>query len=185
MQESINHLEKEKSDYQMPTISGHIQSLVNDLDSPDQRVREAARLSLVDLGRTAVPSLIQALDNQDVRGRWQAAKALSQMENPAAAPALVNALEDESFGVRWLAAQGLIALRRHGLVPLLQALMRRSESTWLYESALHILRTLSETELRGLTLPVVEALESIEPSIDVPRAAQDALTIVTSTNPEW
>ncbi len=107
--------------------------------------------------------------------RWEAVKILGEMLDPAAAPALVEALRDAQSGVRWLAAEGLIALGPSGLEPLLQALVKHSDSAWLREGAHHVLRDLARGNLEKVVRPVLTALEDIEPSLEVPWAAEAAL----------
>jgi HEAT repeat protein len=152
-----------------------IHALIAALSDKDGRVRQRARWALIDIGEPAVAPLIEALADKRERVRWQAAKALSKIGSPAAGPALVRALEDKRFGVRWLAAEGLIALRREGLVSLLEALVSRSDSAWLREGAHHVLHTLAEEGLRADVSPVLAALEDVEPAVECPGAAKTVL----------
>jgi HEAT repeat protein len=156
---------------------GTISSLVAELSKEDGAARQRARHSLVAIGAPAVASLIEALASRNELLRWEAAKALGDIRDPVAAPALVAALEDEVFDVRWLAAKGLIALRSEGLVPLLQALLGRSDSLWLREGAHHVFHDLvrGRPYLRDVLRPVLAALEDVEPSLEVPIAAEAAL----------
>jgi HEAT repeat protein len=159
-----------------------IDTLIGELAGPNGLKRQDARLKLVEIGRAAVPTLVETLDDQREQVRWEAAKALSQIGDPVAAPALVKALEDENFGVRWLAAEGLIAAGRKGLPPLLQALVHHSDSGWLREGAHHVLRSLvGEPGLHDLIAPVLVALDDIEPVIEVPPAAKEALDAMVDT----
>jgi hypothetical protein len=151
-----------------------ISSMIADLARDVPLVRVSARESLVAIGGPAVPTLIETLGDPNRRVRWEAAKALSQIGDPAAAEALVRALEDELFGVRWLAAEGLIAMGRGGVQPLLQALIERSDSDWLRQGAHHVLHELARTGLEEVR-PVLAALEDIEPSVGVPPAARITL----------
>ncbi len=155
-----------------------VRALMDTLCDKDTLKRHRARLTLVDMGAPVVPYLIQALEDSHAVEckRWEAAKALSDIGDPSAAPALINVLgQDEQFGIRWLAAEGLIAMGRNGLVPLLNALIQRSDSTWLREGAHHVLRTLAGRGLYVYVAPVLTALEDIEPAVEVPPAAQAAL----------
>ena len=151
-----------------------ISSMIVDLTRDVPLARMSAREALVAIGGPAVSALTEALVNPIRHVRWEAAKALGQIGDPAAAEALVRALEDEIFGVRWLAAEGLIAVGRQGLKPLLQALIHRSDSDWLRQGAHHVLHELARAGLEEVR-PVLAALEDIEPSIDVPPAARNAL----------
>jgi HEAT repeat protein len=152
-----------------------IGSLVAALASPDRVTRQTARETLVALGHPAVGPLIALLDDRSDHVRWEAAKSLSDIGDSDAAPALVKTLEDREAGVRWLAAEGLIRMRRAGLKSLLQALIERPDSPWLREGAHHVLHNLTKMGLAEGTLPVLAALEGIEPSATVPGAARRAL----------
>lgn len=177
--------EPENSAHQDSIIEGGsadpatIGALIANLGTKDGLVRERARQSLVAIGAPAVASLIEALADRNKQMRWEAAKALAQIGDPASAHTLVNALEDEVFDVRWLAAEGLIALGREALVPLLQALIERSDSLWLREGAHHILHNLCRGDLKEVLRPLLAALEDVEPSIEVPLAAESALDALT------
>ena len=155
-------------------------SAIADLARDDPLVRVRARHWLEAIGRPAVPALIEALADPSSQVRWEAAKALGRMGDPAAAPSLVRALQDRGFGVRWLAADGLIALGPAGLVPLLQALVKRSGSVWLRQGAHRVLHELARGQLKDVLQPVVAALEGIEPSLAVPPAAEAALEALTA-----
>jgi HEAT repeat protein len=157
--------------------SADIPALIATLAGNDGLARQRAREALVDIGKPAVGALIEALAAPDSNHhlRWEAAKALSDLEDPEAASVLVNALEDEDFGVRWLAAEGLISLGQDGLAPLLATLVQRSDSAVLRESAHHVLRMLNKGDLHAQIGPVLAALEDIQPILEVPVAAHAAL----------
>ncbi len=153
-----------------------IATLIGTLRSHDGLARQQARHSLVRMGSRAVASLLLLLKDPKHQVRWEAAKALSDISDPMAASGLVAALEDESFGVRWLAADGLIAMGRDALPPLLEALKDDGASLWLREGAHHVLNMwAAEHGLHDPVTPVLTALESIQPDIDVPLAAKKAL----------
>jgi HEAT repeat protein len=154
-----------------------ISALVTDLSSKDGLVRVRARLSLIAIGEQAVSPLVKALATKKQWVRWEAVKALGQIGSPAATEALVRALEDEMFDIRWLAAEGLIVIGRDALEPLLHALLERSDSEWLREGVHHVLHDLARrgSDLNDILQPVLAALEDIEPSLEVPLAAEAAL----------
>jgi HEAT repeat protein len=130
---------------------------------------------LVTVGHAAVGPLIALLDDRSDQLRWEAAKALSEIADPAAAGALVKTLEDPEVGVRWLAAEGLIRLRKAGLPPLFHALTERAGSVWLREGAHHVLHALAKAGLEDRVSHVLAALEGVEPAAAVPAAARKAL----------
>jgi HEAT repeat protein len=154
-----------------------ISSLIADLGSKDGIVRVRARKSLVAIGKPSVDPLVEALASKKKLVRWEAAKAIGQIGNPTATLALVRALEDEMFDVRWLAAEALITVGKEALVPLLKALIKDLDSIWLREGAHHVFHDLArgKSDLRGVLQPVLAALEDIEPVLEVPLAAKEAL----------
>jgi HEAT repeat protein len=160
--------------------SATISNLIDRLDDPHGLKRQQARWELVSIGKPAVPALLELLKDQREGVRWEAAKALSQIGDPDAAPKLVEALDDDNFGVRWLAAEGLICTGGRGLIPLLRALERHSDSKWLRDGAHHVIRSLvGEPTLHDTLAPVLRALEGIEPVLEVPPAAEKALCTLT------
>lgn len=152
-----------------------IETFIHTLSSHDDVARVKARHSLVTIGKAAVPSLINALDDKHYLMRWEAAKALGEIGYPEAAPALVKALEDEEFDVRWLAAEGLIKMNINGLEPLLLALEHQGDSVLLREGAHHVVHDLAKGGLRKYLAPVLTALESVAQGEQVPWAARQAL----------
>ncbi len=157
-----------------------INALIADLGSKDGIVRVRARKSLVAIGKQAVGPLLEILVSKVRIIRWEAAKAIGQIGDPTAAPALVKGLEDETFEVRWLAAEALIKIGREAVVPLLQALLKHSDSVWLRDGAHHVLHDVVGKDLNEILQPVVMALEGVEPSLEVPIMAWTALKALKS-----
>lgn len=154
--------------------------LINDLTCKDVYKCRRARKALVEMGESAVPYLVDALNHRKGWVRWESAKALGQIPGAAATAALVAALGDRSFDVRWLAAEGLIFRRREALAPLMQALIEKSDSGWFREGAHHVLFDLSQGSLGDLVKPVLEALENIDSSIEVPFKAKALLNTMSN-----
>jgi HEAT repeat protein len=154
-----------------------IKSSIANLRSEDGIVRHKARQTLASIGKQAVRQLIPLLKDPNDDVRWEAAKALAEIADPRAASELVATLEDHNFGVRWLAAEGLIALGQDALIPLLETLIKRSDSVWQREGAHHVLHDLSkgDLELKDLVAPVIAGLEGIEPEVAVLEPANTAL----------
>lgn len=160
------------------TRTNTIRALITQLGDDHGWVREKARLSLVATGKPAIAPLINCLNAKNERVRWEAAKALGSIASPSASTALVKALEDKDFDVRWLAAEALITLGVKGVVPLLDALIERSNKFLLREGAHHVLKYVIRGRAGKLTdalEPVVTALESLAPRVEVPIAAEAAL----------
>ena len=152
-----------------------VSALVRDLANADAVVRETVRRALVAIGKPAVPALVEALCDPRRQVRWEAAKALDCLRDPAAAPALSVALGDKDHGVRWLAAEALIDLGCDGLEPLLKALFYPGNAFWCREGAHHVIHDLMKKESAGWLLPVLEALNAPDPGVTVPPAALRAL----------
>lgn len=152
-----------------------INSLITELTCDDVFRCQKAREALVSIGKPAVAPLIKALTEQKEQVRWEAAKALGQIADPSAINALLDALEDKDFDIRWLSAEGLIAIGKDTLVPLLKALIERSDSAWFRNGAHHVLHDLARKGFYDKVRPVLIALEDSEPSIEVPLAAKIAL----------
>ncbi len=173
--EGVGKSTPQATDEQIKLIS----RLILALDDPDQHKRRQARLKLMALGQPAMPAILRTLARGPENSRWQVAKALSELHDPATAPALVQALQDESFGVRWLAAEGLIGMTCDGLEPLLEALVCDSDSVWLREGAHHVLHAMHDNGLEHEACAAAElvlcALEGPEPAVEVPGAAGTAL----------
>jgi HEAT repeat protein len=156
-----------------------ISSLIADLASEDGIVRVKARQRLVDYRGSSIAPLIKALANENCWVRWEAAKALSQIGNPSSIQSLLKALEDKMFDVRWLAAEGLIRIGRKAIVLILEALVKNSNSSWLYEGIHHVLHDMNKGNLETVLRPVLLALEDTEQSLQVPLAARVALDTLT------
>ncbi len=153
-----------------------LSELMSQLTDHEGPVRERARHALVKIGTPAVPLLIEALTNKNKQLRWEACKALGGIKDPKASAPLVGALEDESMEIRWLAAEGLIAVGRHGIAPLLEALVDRSDSIFLRQGAHHVLHALEkEGLLKPQTMAVLDALRTLEAESAVPLQARKAL----------
>lgn len=130
------------------------------LASKDGVTRQKARKSLVALGKPAVPSLTQTLQNSGLdHVRWEAVKALGAIGDARAIPSLVKALEDSDPDVAWLAAEALRKFKKVAWPPLLRVLIRSgSDSVLLRQGAHHILRNQKEVGFNGLLATLTEAL---------------------------
>jgi HEAT repeat protein len=135
------------------------------LASADPDVRAEARQRLVEQGSPAVPDLVKALSDPATHVRWEAAKALAEIADPASVPGLVASLEDRDQAVRWLAAEGLIRIGRPGLRCLLEALRERAGSMPLRQGAHHIVHDLLAEDRLSFLRPVDQALQNATTSV--------------------
>lgn len=155
--------------------SVEIESLIPALRDQDGMVRQHARERLVLLGSPATPFLVPLLSEDKDQTRWEAAKALSEIADPAGVPALLNALEDEDSDVRWLAAVGLIAIGPTTAAPLLRHLIERIDSAWIRQGAHHVLAELRRTEIGDTIADVYTALGGLHSEVEIIAAADQAL----------
>jgi HEAT repeat protein len=157
-------------------LENRITSLIADLHDSDGLKRQKARRMLIAIGWEAVPALVEVVSNETGRTRWEAIEALGRIGDPVAAPALVEALRDNDMDIRWAASNALIELDRAAIKPLLEALTKELDSVWLREGAHHILHVLKDQgRLLSKESKVFEALEGVEPQVEVPWAAEAAL----------
>jgi hypothetical protein len=77
--------------------------------------------------------------------------------------------------VRWLAALGLITIGQSSLMPLMHALIEHPDSIWLRQGAHHVLHDIDKQNIDEIVQPVIKALEDVEPSVEVPWAAKNAI----------
>jgi HEAT repeat protein len=157
-------------------MGNNIDSIVADFTCDDVIKCQVARRKIVAMGSAAVETLVRELSNKKHWVRWEAAKALGQIGDKAAAIALVKALEDSEFDVQWLAAEALITIGRESLEPLLAALADHGDkSIALRQGAHHVLHDMDRSGLRRILKPVMAAVEDIAPSIEVLQVAKQAL----------
>ena len=154
----------------------NVDRLVAELGSKNAVERRDARAALVQIGSAAVPALLDALDAPQQHIRWEAAKSLAEIAEPAAAERLVAALGDKDSDVRWVVGAALIALGPNAVKPLLTTLTKSDLPDGVYPGAHHVLHDLVERgDLASLLEPVLKAFDEPEPKIAVPVAAAEAL----------
>lgn len=121
-----------------------IKKLVGKLGSSNGLDRQKARKEMVKQGKKVVDYLEELLSHPKHVYRWEAVKTLEEIEDPAAIPLLILALEDDKSDVRWIAAKGLIKLGKQSIVPVLEALEKKSDSVFVLEGAHHVFFDLKE-----------------------------------------
>jgi HEAT repeat protein len=160
-----------------------VEPLIDALRSKNVAEREKARVKLIALGHAAVIPLLHKLEDHDEHVRWEAAKALEGIADPASAAALAEAMDDESAGVRWTAGEALIAIGWEGAKQVLVTLLRKSGSTALCTSAHHVLSHFARQKSGEFLKPVLERLQGVEPAVSVPLAALAALGNLRKSSP--
>ncbi len=160
----------------VPTV--YIQSLISDLKCNDVFLCRRARRELVLMGDEAIPYLVDALAHRKGWIRWEATKALGEIQGESATDALVSALKDSNFDIRWLAAEGLIQRGRGALPRLLRALIENSDSVHLREGAHHVLHDSVDARVRSLAQPLLRTLEGVDSAVMAPALARSLLETV-------
>jgi hypothetical protein len=156
--------------------AGRISELIAVFGEPEATTTRQAREELVALGAAAAPALIEALRSNNTQTRWEATKALGEINAPGVASALVGRLHDDDDGVRWVAADALIAYGKDGLKPVLHELIAHSESPVMREGAHHVFARLAEDRhLGGILKPVIAGLDGQAPEVGCIAPAEEAL----------
>jgi HEAT repeat protein len=84
-----------------------IPALTSALSDPDQLTANLAGFSLAQMGKTAVPALLEVMDNGSTSARLRATRALATIGDTQAVPVLIAALDDDSAPMRHWANIGL------------------------------------------------------------------------------
>jgi len=156
--------ERERSGWAGPQVQPHpseLSAFLASLADRDVGVRQRARRMLVTMGKEAVPGLGELLERGSFEARWEAALALSEIKDPAAAPSLVVGLRDQEPDVRWLAAEGLAAIGRPALPALLQGLIAHGDSFEMRQAAHHLIHDLKDLKLRQELEPLMNAISAV------------------------
>jgi HEAT repeat protein len=140
-----------------------LEGLKTQLDDQDAATRQRARETLTAIGEPAVPALVDLLGSPSARLRWEAAKAFTELPEPAAIPALVQLLADRQSEIGWLAAVALINLGSRSIPFVLQGLNEHAESKRFRSAAHHVLHDLSARNavMRDILRPVLDVLDEV------------------------
>ncbi len=92
--------------------------------------------------------------------RWEAAKALGNIADPASTGVLIAALDDENQDVGCVAAASLASLGDAAIQPLLLALMKQPTSRCLRAGVRHVLRERKAEHSKDQYRGVLAAIET-------------------------
>ncbi len=159
------------------STSDRIEDLVEQLRCDDGVVRIRARESLVEIGSAAVPAICKLADAEKDVVRWECAKTLSEIGDPASIDTLIRLLEDSEEGTRWDAAVGLIKVGKSTVVPLLRAIIHRSTDYTIIDGARHVVHEFIRTSWGAPLKPLYEALNSTSARESAPVEADKALDL--------
>jgi len=145
------------------------------LEDKDLRTRRQARQALTECGAGCLDIMLDELLDGSFQIRWEVAKALGEMKEPASARALIRALEDEEQDVRWLAAVALANLGLPALTPLLEILLEKADNVYLRQGVHHVL-SISDLTRHHEDLSIVhDALGPMEDTASLVPVVQTAL----------
>ena len=107
-----------------------IHELIQDLGSDNEKVRQKAVEKLIEVGKHAIPALIESLNDKDWHVQRMAAGALREMAEKgvdvsAVIPYLIAALNANDLHMRDDAAKILVAIREPAILPLIDCLRDR------------------------------------------------------------
>ncbi len=139
-----------------------IQQLLETLGSKNGMERKKAREKLVAKGKTTVDSLMGLLNHPKHICRWEALKTMEEIADPISIPLFIQALEDDESDVRWIAAEGLIKLGIQSIKPLLETLMKKSDSVFVLAGAHHVFHDLKKTEKLPAGFPIDKFLSTLK-----------------------
>jgi hypothetical protein len=149
--------------------SDRLEELLRDLASGKGLVRLRARETLAAIGEPALEALVQLLGSPEPHLRWEAAKALTEIPEPAAIPGSIALLGDRRSGIRWLAAVGLINLGNRSVPYVLEALTKQAGSKEFRQGSHHVFHDLAarNTVLAEILSPVLEVLDGPSPDAGI------------------
>jgi len=161
-----------------------LQSLISDmLYAEDFTRKHNARVILVKMGKSIIPSIHKLLFSKDVRIRMEAAKVIELISDKRSIPYLIVLLDDPIFDIRWIAAEGLVRIGRKSIRPLLRSICSTKSSLFLDKSAHHVLgRLLYEEEKTRLDVLMLSLDNFHEIGSTAPAEALKALKMFKFTN---
>ena len=136
----------------------HIAQLIAALGSKDPHKRERSREALVSAGHAALIPLIEKLTSTDDQVCWEAAKALGEIKDPAAAKDLAETLDHNSGDVAGLPLESLIALGTEGLKQTLIVLLTKAGSVPVQQRRSGCRLTFRSSDGRRVTKAVVSTI---------------------------
>jgi HEAT repeat protein len=153
-----------------------VPALLNLLQHADEQLASLIFSSLVQLGPSAVPALIETSASSSPWMRWHCIRALGEIRDLRALPPLVRALADTDRAVSWMAAKGLISFGRLCVGPVLRLLISAPVTPWLVETASYVLSKQRNPDLKQYLVPLLEHMHGIEFQVGTILYAHKALS---------
>ena len=158
-----------------------VSALMQALHRVDEQTGSQVFVALVQIGRAAVPSLIEASSSGSAWMRWHCIRALAEIGDSQALPALVQALRDPDHSVAWMAAKGLVKYGKWTIAPVLRLLTTADTTTWLVETASYVLSSQCKrnAKLKPYLDPVLQNMRGATYKAATPYVAMKALRELT------
>lgn len=147
--------------------TAYLARLTSDLlKAEDYTVKHNARITLVKIGKRALPSMNRLLSSGNVKQRIEAAKVMQLIADSRSIPFLIALLDEPEFEIRWIASEGLVKIGRKCIAPLLRSIRGGKSSLYIDKSAHHVLDGLlyesEKIELKSLMLSLENHHETRE-----------------------
>lgn len=113
--------------------------------------------------------------NASSQDREGAIDFLDSHPDPEVISLLIELLETDDPGVRWRSANALAKIGKTALVPLLHALVDKSDSRWMLEGVYHVLRDNRSHEVAKMTEGLRTAMKGPGATIATISAAGELL----------
>jgi hypothetical protein len=169
------------------STDANLKSLMKMLESKDGLIRQKARISLVEMGESAVMPLSEALVHSKLdHTRWGAAKALGEIVDERSIPALVKALDDTDSDVAWLAGVALKKFEKAAWKILLQQLVESGvDSVRLRNGTRHVFSGQKQDGFDDLLEEFMTALEDKALPESSAIVATEILKRMRSDDADW
>lgn len=158
-----------------------VPALLQALRGADEQMGSQIFVALVQIGRVAVPPLIEASASGSAWMRWHCIRALADIDDLQALPVLVQALRDSDHSVAWMAAKGLVKHGKWTVGPVLRLLTTADATPWLVETAAYVLSSQSQrnAKLKPYLEPVLQNMRGVAYKVATPYVAMKALRELT------
>ncbi len=153
-----------------------VPALLNALRNADEQAASQIFSALVQLGRAAVPALLDASKSSSAWMRWHCMRALGEIGDTRALPVLVQALRDTDHSVAWMGAKELVRFGKQSEIPILNLLSSTEATPWLVETSSYVLynQCRSDPKLKPYLEPVIQHMRGVAYQIATPQSARNA-----------
>jgi HEAT repeats len=154
-----------------------VPALLDALHTDDEQLGSQIFVSLVQLGRVAVPALIEASKSNSAWMRWHCLRALGEIGDTRALPILVRSLCDRDHSVAWVGAKALAYFGKQSVIPVLHLLSSTETTPWLVETSAYVLSNQyrSNPKLKPYLEPVIQHMRGVAYQIATPQSASKAV----------